>query len=443
MTDYTRVTVVTDRRNVELLLPSQAPVDGLIPEVIGLLQLPASEHPSRAVLTPVGGPTLDGAASLEDARIPDGAVLSLERAEDAVPSPLIYDVTDHVASRFGHVPGSWDARGRALVTGICLVVLGVAGYAWLTSSVAGTPALLIAAGTALVLMGVAAAASPQAVPVAWAVLVAATGILACGALRALGPTASGMLWTLGAAVAASLGWQAHRRSWRALLIDLVSVVLLAGAWSLAWWLCPTPTTAASVAGTVSVIVLGALPRFALGLSGLNGLDDARHQGKSVLRPQVERALAEAHRGLVWTVLWCSVSMTVATTILTVDGGAPQWCLPLAVCWCVVAALRVRALPLVAQRAFVALASAVGALIVAARVAHYGVGAAAGVGGGLIVASLLVILPAVLPLAPHMVARFRLLGDRVESVAVLAMIPLVIGAFGVYAALLQTFGGGAS
>jgi hypothetical protein len=98
---------------------------------------------------------------------------------------------------------------------------------------------------------------------------------------------------------------------------------------------------------------------------------------------------------------------------------------------------------VAQRAFVALASAVGALIVAARVAHYGVGAAAGVGGGLIVASLLVILPAVLPLAPHMVARFRLLGDRVESVAVLAMIPLVIGAFGVYAALLQTFGGGAS
>ena len=62
------------------------------------------------------------------------------------------------------------------------------------------------------------------------------------------------------------------------------------------------------------------------------------------------------------------------------------------------------------------------------------------GGGLLLASLLVVLPAVLPMAPHVVARFRLLGDRAESLAALAMVPLVIGAFGVYEAMLQTFGG---
>jgi hypothetical protein len=40
--------------------------------------------------------------------------------------------------------------------------------------------------------------------------------------------------------------------------------------------------------------------------------------------------------------------------------------------------------------------------------------------------------------PHVQARGRLIADRLEGVAVVALIPVAVGAFGVFSSLLATF-----
>ena len=72
-----------------------------------------------------------------------------------------------------------------------------------------------------------------------------------------------------------------------------------------------------------------------------------------------------------------------------------------------------------------------------------VGVAAGV--AVVAATALGAATAVAGLArprPHQRARLRSFGDVIEAVAVIALVPLVVGVFGIYADLLALFGGGA-
>ncbi|MET7611857.1 EsaB/YukD family protein, partial [Streptomyces seoulensis] len=92
-----RVTLVGERRRVDLVLPSREPVGRLLPEVMRLLDDRVGTRPQTRHLVAGDGSVLEPDATLESAAVADGAVLRLVRVEDAPSAPVVHDVTDEAA----------------------------------------------------------------------------------------------------------------------------------------------------------------------------------------------------------------------------------------------------------------------------------------------------------------------------------------------------------
>ncbi|WP_208618582.1 EsaB/YukD family protein, partial [Streptomyces europaeiscabiei] len=103
-TALSRVTLVGERRRVDLVLPSREPVGLLLPEIMRLLDDRVGGRPELRHLVTADGSALSHDSTLESAGVPDGAVLRLVRAEDAPSAPVVHDVTDEAAEDL-------DARG--------------------------------------------------------------------------------------------------------------------------------------------------------------------------------------------------------------------------------------------------------------------------------------------------------------------------------------------
>ncbi|WP_427166893.1 EsaB/YukD family protein [Streptomyces sp. C1-1] len=426
-----RVTLVGERRRVELVLPSQEPVGRLLPEVLRLLDHRVGTRPQTRHLVTADGSVLDPEASLESAGVVDGDVLRLVRG-----------VTGEAAADPDARAWRWGAPAGRVVAG-CAVV----GWALIASLLArrefdaaevGGALLVIAALAALAGALVARIADGRG---AAGVLVAAGGAVGvCGvwsladaqewsdAVRLAG--VAGVV----AVALALLGWCSPLG--RAGFFGAVAVVGSAVCWEVAVAVT-TVGRAGAVLGVVSVVALGLLPRFALTASGLSGLDDRRSGESSVSRYQVSAALASTHRGLALATLVSAGSAAVGGVLAlrTVN----VWTVTLAFAVTLVLALRSRAYPLVPEVVALLLAGAV----VAVRLAWVwaergGTGGAGGAVAALVAAALVALGVLVVRPSERLRVRLTRIGDVLESVGVIALFPLVIGVFGVYGRLLGTF-----
>lgn len=185
---------------------------------------------------------------------------------------------------------------------------------------------------------------------------------------------------------------------------------------------------------VSVVVLGVLPRLALMASGLSGLDDRRTGGASVSRYRVGTALTATHRGLALATVVLAVSAAAAGVMVL---RAPSvWTVLVAVVTAVVLGLRARAYPLVVEVVGLFVAAAV--VVVGLVVVWLDRSPAVGPLAVLVVLALVPLVALAVEPAEHVRVRLRRMGDVLESVGVIALLPLVIGVFGVYGRLLDTF-----
>ncbi|MZE78774.1 type VII secretion integral membrane protein EccD, partial [Streptomyces sp. SID5475] len=96
-TELSRVTLVGERRRVDLVLPSDEPVGRLLPDVIQLLDDRVAARPELRRLVTASGAVLPLDSTLASSEVRDGAVLRLVRAQDAPAAPVVHDVTDEVA----------------------------------------------------------------------------------------------------------------------------------------------------------------------------------------------------------------------------------------------------------------------------------------------------------------------------------------------------------
>ncbi|MFF6995167.1 type VII secretion integral membrane protein EccD [Streptomyces sp. NPDC008313] len=441
-----RVTLVGERRRVDLVLPSTEPVGLLLPEIMRLLDDRVAGRPELRHLVTADGSALAHASTLQSAGVPDGAVLRLVRAEDAPSAPVVHDVTDEVAEDLDLRAWRWRPAARRVVAGLATVVWATLAGVFARSeyghaAVAGT-LLAVAAVCALggALLGRAGRRG-----------LAATLIATAGAVGALGA------WTLAGARdwsgAAGPAGVAGVLVLTLLLLGLFTPLGrggLVGAGALAacglCWLGAVTLESGAETGVgqsrtgtllavVSVVVLGLLPRLALMASGLSGLDDRRSGGVSVSRYQVSAALAATHRGLALATVTTAVSAAVAGVFALRD--ATTWTVALVAVAAVVLALRARAFPLVAE-VVVLLA---GAAVLVVRLIAVWLDQRADSTGPLAVLAVLAVLPlVVLALQPaeHVRVRLRRAGDTLESLGVIALFPLLLGVFGVYGRLLDTF-----
>lgn len=442
-----RVTLVGERRRVDLVLPAQEPVGVLLPEIMRLLDDRAEGRPAARHLVTVDGSALDHDSTLETAGIRDGAVLRLVRAEDAPPAPVVHDVSDEVAEGLGHRSGQWGPVALRITAGVACVGWAVVAALFARaqydrSVVAG--ALLASAGAAAVAGAVLGRLRRQAPAVTLLCSGGALGVLGAwslvdvlggdspGALRLAGVAAVGALVLVLLGLFTPLG--------RGGVVGAAAVALTAVGWEAAVVVQSGAGTAeqqaraGAVVGVVCVVVLGVLPRLALMASGLSGLDDRRAGGVSVSRYQVSAALAAAHRGLVLATITVAASATAAAVLAV--RSASGWTVSLAAVVALVLALRARAFPLVAE-VVVLLAAAAGVAVRLLTVWAERSSPAA----PLVVLVVLAVLPlAVLAVQPaeHVRVRLRRFGDLLESVGVITLLPLLVGVFGVYGRLLDTF-----
>ncbi|WP_353941179.1 type VII secretion integral membrane protein EccD [Streptomyces sp. HUAS MG91] len=444
-TVLSRVTLVGERRRVDLVLPSQEPVGLLLPEVMRLLGDREGERPQSRHLVTVDGSALAPDATLESSGVPDGAVLRLVRLEDSPSAPVIHDVSDEAAGDLDMQAWRWDARARQIAAvGACV------GWALVASLLARAGFEARAVGVVLLVIATVAAAAGALLGRAGRKGLAAALIVAGSVVGMQGA------WAL----AGAHGWSGAVRSEAVAGVVVVALLLLGwftpmgrgalvGAGALAGaavcWEVALATQsggtdpvgsarAGALLAVMSVVVLGVLPRLALMASGLSGLDDRRSAGTSVSRFQVTTALAATHRGMALATVVMAVSAAVAG--VQVVRTVTTWTVLLAMAVALVLALRARAYPLTIE--VVTLVAASGAVMV--RLAWLWLEQKGAAGPMALLAVLAVVPLGVLAVEPaeHVRVRLRKVGDVLESIGVIALFPLVLGVFGVYGRLLDTF-----
>ncbi|MEF3118467.1 EsaB/YukD family protein [Streptomyces chrestomyceticus] len=465
-----RLVLAGERRRVDLVVPAHEPIGALLPEILRAAGDRAAHEPPTCRLVTAGGAVLARSETLASANVADGSVVRLVREHGAPEIPAGrgavgetaggQDGRDERGGRFGHggdgghegrddrgdrggYVRQWDERSRtgaAVVAAVLLtVVVGVfagdrygldraalwLGLAAVAAAGAGAAAGLLlarkATATALLLVG-----GTLGVSASW-------GATPDGAprLAAAGLTVAAVLALLG--LCTGLG--------RGGLVGAAAVAAAAGAWAIGLAVAD-PARTGVVLGVVSVLVLGHLPRLALASAGLTRLDDCHSGGVPVSRHRAAAALGATHRGLTLAAVTTAGSAGAAGVLAvsgTGDGAgtADGWTVAVALLLSVVLFSRARAYPLVLE---------VVALLVAGAAVCVRLVLLWGSDGGNPAAALTVLcLLAVLPLAAlavrppeHVRLRLRHLVNVVESVSVVALIPVALGALGVYGGLPDMF-----
>ncbi|MCJ1708346.1 EsaB/YukD family protein [Microbacterium sp. VKM Ac-2923] len=448
MSIYTRLTVAGSERRAEVVVPSGEPVGAALPRLLDLLGETAGtvERP-LAVIAP-DGEQIDIALTPHQLDLVDGTLVRLVRLDAAPPPPVVIDVTDAAADAHDARPDRWDDRARAVAGGIGIAAaFAVAGWLspWSSLTLAAFALLAVTLVLAAVATGlgigglrrlstcVSAAAAGLSLPIgsATAAALASHGLAAdaatIGGIAAAVATASTVA-TLGAGVAHRRRGAAAGGALGAVLSSLLLGLLLGGMDAVA---------AAAIAGVVAAFATGPLPWVALSVAGLTDLDQRAADGAPPARPRALAAIDETYAALTWSVGAVASVLGVTGVVLAFSGTI--WSELLAAAFFLVAALRTRAFPLRWQgwllwAAAGAIAAAGLTVLLAGGLGWLGAGAA--VVAAALIATMVLVRP-----RPHVRARLRGLGNIVETLAVVSLVPLLVGALGVYADLLGMFGGG--
>ncbi|GAA1717086.1 type VII secretion integral membrane protein EccD [Kribbella yunnanensis] len=440
MSTYSRVTVIGQRRRMDAVLPADEPLGVLLPDLLRMLDEPLQQTPQRRFLTTASGVLVPPEGTLSSAQIIDGAVLRLAAEGELPPPPTVYDVTEEAVEDLKRRGTTFKPAHRRVLAGTGLVFSLIAGGISLLvaapNAIAAAALLVLAAICAFV--GIALGRSGNkviAVPlvlVATVLLALSIGfwVLNAGSSVGLTVTVGALCLAFGPFFFAAAG--------------LAGGGLVAGATSVLFvlvWMVGVGTGLAvdhvgALAALLAVLLLGLLPRMALALSGLSGLDDKRASGQEIMRGDVQAALNAAHLGLALATVPIAVSSGVAGIMLLKAGG--PWAVALALVLAFLLASRSRLYPLVQEVAvlFAAAFTVVSGCVLIAAVN--------GQGGAFIALGLLVLVAMFcafgLGFAPaeHVRARLTQLLDYVEVGAIIVTVPLALGVFGVYTNLLNAF-----
>ncbi|GAB1644204.1 type VII secretion integral membrane protein EccD [Krasilnikovia sp. MM14-A1259] len=435
---YTRVTVVGASRRVDMVLPSAEPVGQLLPDALAVAGEPVT-HPARLRhLVTLDGRVLAGDDTLQGHGVTDGTVLRLAAAEDLPPAPVVHDVTEETAEDLDRRATRWTGVTRRWTATAGVVAAAAAAGLQMHERL---PTERAAAGMAAagVLAGVIGAAFARSRRPLGAALVAAAGTFLPVAVWTWGdslgwPTGWRLLAAAGAVAVAVLLFGVNAVRGRAAMLGGLALLGLVGLWAGLAAAGLTGARTGAVVAVVVVAVVGLLPRWALSWSGLAMLDDRRVQDRPVNRRDVHDALAAAHGSLTIVVAGCAASAAAAGWLLASESSG--WATMTALLLAVVLVVRCRTYPLAAE----VIALLAGASVVVGTLWwRWSASMPAAVGLAAVVVSLAVPVTVLVVDPPeHVRARLRRIGDILESAAVIALLPMVLGVFGVYARLLGIF-----
>lgn len=440
LTAYSRVTVVTTDRTVDLALPSALPLADLLPQLLRYAAPESDAHaPASWTLSRVGAASLGLTQTLADAGVVDGDVLELRAATDTSTPALVEDVRDAVEDTVDAAGGTWDTRDTGsfvALSGAAVLLLGALAQGLLGWIADGSDAVVGAAAAVVALLAATAwtgrlgrdrdARLVAVVGLVWAVLL---GDAVARALE-LGPWSALAAVAVTVAVVAALARtlsDAVTAHVSATLVLAVALLVLA-----ATGLSDVDTQqAVRVLPVVALLAVGVLPRVSLSVGGLAGADyRVRHAGR-VSDADLRRRFRVSNDLLVGGLVGIAVVVVVGGLLLDTDGD--DWDRTLALLLALTAALRSRVFSRVQHMLPLRLAAV---LVLTAVLAQAMDGA--DLMTWLVPAISLALLAglglASIRLSEIQRARVKRTLNLVELVTVVVLIVVLAGAMGVYDAL---------
>ena len=435
-----RVTVASQTRRVDLVLPGAVPVAELVPELarsVGLLD-PSTAHGGYRLVTQ-GGRVLAGDSGLTFQRIEDGQLLTVTAGVDDVPPRVYDDVVEAMTDAVDREAEPWSpASGRRTALSIAALLMTLGAVALflqaspVVSAAAASIALVLTVGA--IVVSRAQRETDAAVVMAWlgTSYATVTGFTLAPERTLVGLS---MAYAGAAATVASVACLVGLGRGRTLLIPPVvgGAICLASGLVVRGSAVDLAVVLTTVL-TVVVMVGSALPWLALGATGttvdqLSSIQDITAHTGEVDPDRVSADARVAHQILV------AMTATVGMLLVLVGPFAVSLGLAgtlLAVGCCLVVMLRTRRHRFGSEM-LVGLASGITGLLsmaISLLWLHPGwhpmaaVTLAATGGVGL----------AVTLLWSTRSARWGRAGDLAESATMLALLPLLVVATGTYAAV---------
>ncbi len=437
---YLRATVMSSQQALDIALPTDQAVADLMPGLLEVMStstatFTATDASGYVLHTPMGH-VIDLERPLAGAMLRDGVVLRLVAEREAPAEPIMSDLLDLLESE---PPRSRWTVSATQWTLACagMSALGLAAGLWVgMAGSAAWPRLAIVATVAFALSAVSTSLGQR--PVAWAS--AATGVTAAGLGVALGaPSLSvAAAWGCGVVLCAivAVGW-CHGRL-RSTVTAALTWIALVGVAGSSWLAGADLILTCATVATASSLIVGILPRAALGLTGLLSADAQVATGHAVSRRDARVVVDQAHHALAGAVATCALGYGISGCVLAVTANLNPWALGLITATLVSWLARVRHFPLITQRAVICAAVGVvcaglclGVVAADAELTWWVAGICLGVGSCAVAAGSL-------SLSSVAAAVTRRWVHRLETIAVIATVPCLIGLLGVYADLLETF-----
>lgn len=435
--EYTRVTVIGSRRKADIVLPDDLPVDELLPEIVTLLDEPTSNG-GALILTTLLGERVDGAMSFSDQEFGQGAILRLTLSDEAPQPPDVAEITEAVAAAVVRRRERWTARFTAVALA---VVIGLsAATTGLLLPITQSSMLSLAALFFLSVVGGAVVARRESASGRDALFGAALGLsVPLGAqvawLLPIPGASVPALWVavtwaglwLATYVVVEVGARVRGIRYGA-LIGVLTTVLVASTATIPL----PPVVVATATGIVAALILGLAPSFALASAGLARIDDAAQEGAAGRRTDIDAAILGAFTTQTALVLALVAPVTASILVLGTSDG---WGVGIATALAVFLLARSRLFPLAIARIALLFGTLLPALLWLAFATDVAVEWRIAIGAAAVIAFVLVASSRPSATAP---ARLRRLMSSIEMLAVLALVPLLLGLLGVFDDLLGAF-----
>ncbi|MFE1167540.1 type VII secretion integral membrane protein EccD [Nocardiopsis sp. NPDC058789] len=278
MSGYCRVTVTGPKKWADLALPGTVPVATLMPRIIEVcVTEDESTEPGAWTLTTIDGDPVHADDPLDEAGVYDGDVLVLNRESAPKRPEYVDDVRGAVEDEVDE--GSWIWKPTSTLTFGLIVatiapLLMLALMMWLRPSAGHLAIALLGTVFSVAVMFYAARRPLPAVAhilfstaCVWG---AATAFLAGRLLTSANWLVLAAFALAGALLVAVIGWSLHRTGLA--YIAGLGVLSLAAAVLVTVGIFVEPVQGVRSMGLVLALSVGALPRAAMVMGGLSGLD---------------------------------------------------------------------------------------------------------------------------------------------------------------------------
>ncbi len=428
-----RVTVVGTRRRVDATLPAGIPVAELLSDLAQMLGEGSDGSPAQWALVRAGGHELDPELGLEDQGVVQGTMLFLRDVTSPAPAPVVDDYAERVAIAVDAQGGRWSRPAAqwlfVAAAGTCLSVAGMLVLIAGDRGLRTWAGLLGAAVAALAGVGVSQLVGRRAF--GGVIILASLPLWAAGGAGIAGQAGADSTGILAAALGAvAIG------SWFAILFaGLVAgdLVIAPAIGLIVATLLPALVLGACFAAGVGLLAAAAV----LGPLGLAGLALAPPLATRVadLDERDAASLGARARGgrrlLAAMLIGIAFVLTASSAVLAASGGWFAWGLVAAIAVGVVARARhfrfaAEVVPLVGA----GLAAVI--LLEISLVPQFVGSPRAGATVAVLIGDALVLIAASAAFRSWDVSpRLRRQLGRLELLAIVATVPLALGALGIY------------